>query len=97
MSLVQSMILTVYLECLCSYDSRGPDIIWVLYVGLEVIVIHVGELLSQPRIQVQGSPFLMWPGGIRHNPNSSSSHSGLENLQDDKAQLQGRSKVIVWV
>ena len=77
-------------------DSRNPDFIWVFYVGPEVIVIHVVARSSQPRIRVPGSSFLMWPGSNRHD-HSSSSHHDLENRQDDKAKLWGRSKVIVWI
>ena len=34
-----NMITTVHLEYLSSYESRNPDIIWIFYVGPEVIVI----------------------------------------------------------
>ena len=51
---------------------------------------------SQPEIQVPGTPFLVWSGSNRHD-HSSSSHHGLENLQDDRSQLRGRSRVIVWL
>ena len=61
------------------------------------IVFHGVGWLNQPRIQVPGSPFLIWPGGNRHG-HSSSSHHCLENLEVDRAQqLWGRSKVIVRI
>ena len=68
----------------------------MFYVGPEIIVIHAVNWSSQPRIQVPGSPFLMWLGSNRQD-HSSSSHRNLENLQDEKAQLWGRSEVIIWV
>ena len=52
------------LECLSSYHSRNPDILWVFYIGQEFIVIHGVVARSHwERSQQHRSPSPKKPAG----------------------------------
>ena len=88
-------------------DLSFPDVVresksmWNLYIQ-DMCGLLVQKSLSSvntdldlgipARIQFTRSPVLKWVGGIRQDQ-SSSSHSNIENLQDDKAQHRRRSNV----